>query len=280
MISRNEPNPENVDAHLERLAGVIADYESMVVACSGGVDSALLARVASDVLGERMIAAIGVSASLADRELRDARAFFETHAIAWIELAPGEMNDPRYRANGPDRCFFCKEALFDAIAAHPSTSAFAVVAYGANLDDGDDYRPGAQSASNRGVVAPLARAGFTKAMVRSAARTLSLEVWDKPAAPCLASRIPYATEVTPERLRRIEAAEVVLDRLGFRERRVRLDGGTAHVELPLADHGRATRADVWPQIEKGIRAAGFADVVLVSDGLRSGRLNDALGRTT
>jgi uncharacterized protein len=151
------------------------------------------------------------------------------------------------------------------------------VAYGANLDDRSDHRPGARAALEHGVVAPLIDAGFDKARVRAAARALGLVLWDKPAAPCLASRIPYYSEVTPEKLRQIDDAEGVLKDLGFVECRVRHHGETARVEIPSHEHARAL--EVWEMVENGIRAAGFKQVELQPDGLRSGRLNDAIDPT-
>jgi len=270
-------SPET-ERDLERLTEAVARHGSMIVAYSGGVDSALLAYVAHRVLGEDMLAVTGVSPSFASRDAEHAAGFLERHAIPSEAVRPDEMDNPGYRANGPDRCFFCKEALFVAIDALASRSRFAVVAYGANSDDAHDHRPGARSASDRRVAAPLSEAGLTKAAVRALARGLGLDLWDRPAAPCLASRIPYHTAVTEDRLHQVERAEHVLDCLGFAERRVRHHGDVARVELPLPAHARALEPAVWQEIENGIRAAGFNQVELEADGLRSGRLNDALGR--
>jgi len=154
---------------------------------------------------------------------------------------------------------------------------FPLMAYGANVDDRGDHRPGARAAGERGVVAPLAEAGLTKALVRAMANALSLELWDKPAAPCLASRIPYFSEVTEAKLRQVEAAEDVLHELGFADCRVRHHGTRARVEVPRRDQSRIAAAKMWRGVVQGIRAAGFDDVELEEEGLRSGRLNDALG---
>lgn len=269
---------QDTDAAIERLRAAIGAHGSMIVAFSGGVDSALLARVAHDVLGPEVLCMIGVSASLAGREERDAIAFLELHGIPFERIHTNEMDDERYRANEADRCFYCKDELFARIAGHPRSGDFGAIAYGANEDDRHDHRPGGQAAEKWRVVAPLAEAGFDKARVRSAAKRLGLAVWDKPAAPCLASRIPYRSRVTPERLAQVENAEAVLKDLGFRECRVRHFGLRARIELPLGDHSRVREPDTWAVVSRGIREAGFDEVELDSRELRSGRLNEALGR--
>lgn len=266
----------DIGAHVARLAGVIRDHGPMVVAYSGGVDSGLLAWVAHRVLGGSMRCVIGISPSLSGREECAAIAFLEEHGIPFERLETREMEDARYRANNPDRCFYCKNELFERIESAPLSREIGRVAYGANVDDRSDHRPGARAALEHGVVAPLTEAGFDKALVRRAARALGLALWDKPAAPCLASRVPYYSEVTPGKLGQIADAEGVLKDLGFAECRVRHHGDLARVELPRGDHERA--GEVWEIVENRIRAAGFKRVELESDGLRSGRLNDAIGR--
>jgi uncharacterized protein len=271
----NNVTPE-VRAHLVRLSRVVAGHGPMVVACSGGVDSGLLAYVAHRVLGGRMACVIGVSASLADGEEAGAVAFLETHRIPFARINTRELDDARYRANGPQRCYFCKRELFARIESAPESKRFPVLAYGENADDRLDHRPGARAAEERGVVAPLAEVGFTKELVRRAARELGLSLWDKPASPCLASRIPYHSEVTPEKLRQVDEAETALKRRGFVVCRVRHHGDTARVEVPLEDHARLREHRTWLDVQAEIRAAGFAHVEIVEDGFRSGRLNEAL----
>jgi len=268
--------PSDVRSDLERRSRTIEGYGPMAVAYSGGVDSGLLAWVAHRVLGDAMVCVLGVSASLSEREERAATAFLETHGIPFARVETREGDDERYLANGPDRCFHCKNELFERIERWCEATPFERVAYGANLDDRADHRPGARAALQRGVVAPLVDAGFDKARIRRSARALGLELWDKPAAPCLASRIPYFSRVTPEKMGQIAAAEAALQDLGFRACRVRHHGDVARVEVPAVDHARATSGEMWPRIENGIRAAGFKRVELEPDGLRSGRLNDAL----
>jgi uncharacterized protein len=263
--------------HLSRLAGVIRDHGPMAVAYSGGVDSGLLAYVAHRVLGDGMVSVIGISASLSQGEERSAIEFLEKHGIPFVRLETREMDDERYRANAPDRCFRCKHELFERIEGADVSKQFGRVAYGANVDDRSDHRPGARAALEHGVVAPLDEAGLDKEAVRNAARALGLELWDKPAAPCLASRIPYFSEVTPAKLKQVDQAEGVLKDLGFSVCRVRHHGDTARVELPAADLDRVRSGDTWETIENGILAAGFKRVELEPKGFRSGRLNDAVG---
>jgi uncharacterized protein len=266
----------DVGEQVSRLAAVVRAHGPMVVAYSGGVDSGLLAWVAHRVLGDDMRCVIGISPSLSRREERAAVEFLRRHGIPYQRLETREMEDERYRANGPDRCFFCKKELFERIESSELSQHFGRVAYGANVDDRSDHRPGSRAALEHGVVAPLTEAGMDKASVRRAARALGLDLWDKPAAPCLASRVPYHREVTPETLRQIEDAEGVLKDLGFIECRVRHHGDLARVELPRCDHARALES--WDAVVNGILSAGFNRVELEPDGLRSGRLNDALVR--
>jgi uncharacterized protein len=262
---------------IERLEACIRSHGPMVVACSGGVDSALLAVVAQRVLGNHMLCVLGVSASLAGAEHRDAVAFFVRHGLPYVEMPTYEMDDPRYRANAGDRCFFCKHELFERIESLPEVRAFPVIAYGANADDRFDHRPGARAADEHRVCAPLAEAGFTKQMVRAAARELGLEQWNKPASPCLSSRIPYRSEVTPEKLQQIDAAEAALKSLGFDVCRVRHYGDIARIEVPVDAMDRMK--ETWEFVETAVRSAGFHTVEIDERGFQSGRLNEALRRS-
>jgi uncharacterized protein len=244
------------------------------------VDSALLAMVAHRVLDGDMLCVIGVSASLAAADHRDAVSFFRRHGLPFVEMPTHEMEDSRYRANAPDRCFFCKHELFERIELLPQARAFPVVAYGANADDRFDQRPGARAADTHRVCAPLAEAGFSKEMVRAAARELGLSQWDKPASPCLASRVPYHSEVTPAKLGQIEEAEAALKQLGFHVCRVRHFGTVARIEVPVDSLARLKRIDIWSAVENELRAAGFDSVEVDERGFKSGRMNEALPRQT
>jgi uncharacterized protein len=272
--------PAELAPAMERLEAVIRERGPMVVACSGGVDSGLLAYVAHRVLDGRALCVLGVSASLARSEEADAVAFFESADLPFVRIETHEMDAPGYRANGPDRCFFCKHELFERIESAPEARAFPVLAYGANADDRFDHRPGARAADAHRVCAPLAEAGFTKRMVRDAARALGLDVWDKAASPCLASRIPYHRDVTPQKLAQIDAAEASLKQQGFDVVRVRHLGETARIEVPLDSIARLQRADVWTSIEEAICAVGFTRVEVDQRGFKSGRLNEPQTRSS
>lgn len=262
---------EPIDSLRERLGR----EGRLVIGYSGGVDSALLAYLAAEVLGDRALAVTAVSPSLAAVERRQARAFADEHGIQHVEVCTDEAERPEYAANGGDRCFHCKSALFEAMGPL-ARMLDAPMAVGTNLDDLGDHRPGQQAAAQRGVLSPLVDAGLGKAAVREASRVLGLRTAAKPAAPCLASRVAYGETVTPEVLARIEAAEEVVRGLGFTEVRVRAhSGGTvARIEVPEADTGRA--ASLRARLDEGVRACGFAFCALDLGGFASGRLNTLL----
>lgn len=250
----------------ERLAGL----DRVVVAFSGGADSAFLAWVANDVLGpERATAVTAVSPSLAGLERDDCRALATEWGLAWREVETDEMASAAYRRNDVDRCFWCKDALMDAVT--PLLDPGATVALGVNVDDLADHRPGQEAARQRGAVFPLVEAGFTKEDVRRTSRELGLRTWDKPAAPCLASRLPYGVEVTLGRLRSVEEAEAALRVLGFPELRVRHHGEVARIEVPVDRLADALAAR--EPILSAVTGAGYRWAALDLAGLRSGGLN-------
>jgi uncharacterized protein len=248
----------------------------MVVAFSGGVDSALLAWVANDVLGpDRALSVTAVSPSLAPSERADCRRFAEEWGLRWMEVETDEASRPAYVANGPDRCYHCKSELMDRLVPVAAAEG-AVVALGVNVDDLSDHRPGQQAAREKGAVFPLVEAGFTKSEVRAAARQLGLKAWDKPAAACLASRVPYGTEVTLGTLTKVGVAEEALRALGYRELRIRHYGDLARIELPTGVLARAVSDRA--EIVDAVKGAGYRYVTLDLEGLRSGNLNDGVVR--
>jgi uncharacterized protein len=254
----------SLEASLRRLGRV-------VVAFSGGADSALVAWAARHVLGaDGSIAVTAVSPSLAATELADCRALAGEWGLRWQAVATDEMHDPNYVANDTDRCFHCKSALMDVLVPL-ATDHRATIVLGVNLDDLGDYRPGQRAAADRGAVFPLVEAGFTKADVRQWSRRLGLRTWDKPAAACLSSRLPYGTAVTVAVLSRVERAEAGLKALGFDALRVRHYDDTARIEVPLGDLGRLL--DQRAAAVAAVRAAGYRYVTVDLEGLRSGNLN-------
>lgn len=261
-----EPKVACLHETLRALGGV-------VVAFSGGVDSAYLLAAAHDILGDRCVGATAVSPSLARDELDAARRTAGFIGARHVVVETNEYDDPRYRRNDLERCYFCKHELFVRLTALAAELGLPTVAYGANADDLGDFRPGMRAAGKFEVRAPLLDAGLTKAEIRALARARGLDVWDKPASPCLASRIPHGTPVTFTALRQIEEGERVLRRLGFHDVRVRHYGQTARIEVPLADIGRLR--EVIPGIAVTLRGLGFRDVVVDPRGLRSGALSAA-----
>lgn len=257
-----------------RLAAVLSSLERVVVAFSGGVDSSVLAHEALLVLGaDRVQARTAASPSLAEGELAHCGRLAQRWGLPWAAVSTDELLDPRYVSNGPDRCAWCKHALMDAVVPVARAQSAAVV-LGVNLDDLDDHRPGQAAAAQRGARFPLVEAGLTKDRIRAVARWRGLEVWDRPAMPCLASRVPYGTAVTVEVLGRIDRAETAVRALGYSDIRVRHHGEHARVEVARAQLPDALeRAE---QLERAVRDAGYRGVVVEPDGLRSGRLNDAL----
>ena len=262
---------DRIDTKIEALRGELRRLGRVVVAFSGGADSAFLAAVAQQELAGDAHAVTAVSPSLAGDEEADCRALAHEWGLRWTPVVTHEMERAAYRINDTDRCYHCKAELMDVVAPIARASG-ATVVLGVNVDDLGDHRPGQLAADQRGAAFPLVSSGFTKADVREASRLLGLRTWDKPAAACLASRVPYGTEVTVELLSQVDRAEAALKRLGFAELRVRHYGDTARIEVPLERlvDVVARRAEVVA----ATKAAGYTYVTLDLEGFRSGNLNN------
>lgn len=259
-----------------RLRQLLAGFERCVVAYSGGVDSAYLLAEAHAVLGERAVGVTARSASLPAEELRAAVDLARAIGARHETIDTQELADPRYAANAPDRCYFCKSELFTRLEAIAKARPGTVVAYGELADDAGDYRPGAQAAREFGVRAPLAEAGLTKADVRELSRRIGLPTAEKPAMACLSSRVPYGTAITSALLGQVERAEAALHALGFADVRVRHHGDVARIEVPRERIAELASDPVRTQVQEAVRAAGFRWVTVDLAGYRRGSLNERL----
>ncbi|MBM3979130.1 MAG: ATP-dependent sacrificial sulfur transferase LarE [Planctomycetes bacterium] len=262
-------------AKRERLLAILGDLPGVAVAFSGGIDSTVVAKAAALALGPRAVAVTADSPSVARRELDDARRLAALIGIRHVVVPTSEFDNPAYLKNDGARCYHCKTELYTTVERLLPELGVPVMASGANLDDMGDYRPGLIAAAEHAVRHPLQEAGFTKADVRALARDWNLPTWDKPAAPCLSSRMAPGVPVTPERTKRVEDAEAVLRELGLRECRVRYhEGDLARVEVPAGDIARLAAEPVRTDLARALRALGFKFVTLDLDGFRSGSLND------
>lgn len=250
----------------------------MAVAFSAGVDSTVVAKAAALACGNAAVAVTGVSPSLAGGELEEARRLADLIGIRHLVIETGEFANPEYQANAGDRCFHCKTELYTQLEGRQQELGVDIIVNGANLDDQGDYRPGMRAAAEHAVRSPLIEAGLTKHEVRDLARHWDLPVWDKPAAPCLSSRVAYGVEVTPQRVARIDSAERFLRQsLDIRELRVRLEAGDlARIEVPLAALPRLVQPGTREAISEHLHSLGFRAITLDLDGFRSGNLNDLL----
>jgi uncharacterized protein len=264
----------SIDSVREGLLARISALESCAVAFSGGVDSAVVAKAAQLALGERAVAVTGASASLASGELDEAREVARLIGIRHVEVDTHELASPEYARNAPDRCYHCKSELYTQISAILPQLGVSAIVNGANADDLGDYRPGMAAAAERRIHSPLAECGITKAQVRELAAAWNLPVWDKPATPCLSSRIAYGEAVTPERLAMIDGAEQFLHAAGLRNCRVRFHGGDlARIEVSLAELPRLVEPQLRRELAAELRRLGFKFVTLDLEGFRSGSLN-------
>ncbi|MBC8868704.1 MAG: ATP-dependent sacrificial sulfur transferase LarE [Planctomycetes bacterium] len=264
----------DLDEKRERLLDLIRSFQSCAVAFSAGVDSTVVAKAAQLALGDRAVAVTGVSPSLAERELDEARRLAELIGIRHELISTEEFSNVDYVRNAPDRCYHCKSELFTQMQSIAPRLNVEVILSGANVDDADDYRPGAKAATEHQVRSPLAECGINKDEIRQLAAQWDLPIWDKPAMPCLSSRVAYGEEVTPERLEMVDRGEQFLRDQGFPTVRVRYHrGDVARVEVPAVDIAKLCEDDSRQSLAEHLKGLGFRFVTLDLEGFRSGSLN-------
>lgn len=275
MAALPESLPDT-QAKLHALETDLRRLGSVMIAYSGGVDSAYLAATAHRVLGDRMLAVLADSPSLARRDMEQALAFAQSIGMPVRVIQTEELDKPEYQRNDASRCFHCKTELFDGMQGLGAKLGYSHIAYGMNADDTRDFRPGQRAAKEHEVLAPLADAGLTKLEVRTLAREAGYSLWDRPAAPCLSSRVEYGRAVTREVLAQVEQAEESMRQLGFREFRVRHHGELARVEIARSEMTKALSMEMLDAITQALRGAGFQYITLDCAGFRSGSLNAVL----
>jgi pyridinium-3,5-biscarboxylic acid mononucleotide sulfurtransferase len=260
----------------KRLLEDLREMKSVVVAYSGGADSAYLAWAAKQALGDNALAVTADSASIPESHKRDAEAFARQFGIRHEFVATREFENPEYTANGPSRCFHCKDELFTVLERVAAEKGIANIAYGVNKDDLGDYRPGQNAAKLHGAQAPLVAADLTKAEIRELSRRAGLPTWNRPAAACLSSRIPYGTPVTIETVRTVEKGEEELKALGFRQFRTRFHGEIVRIEIAPEELPKALNAEMARRLTAIFKALGYKYVTLDLEGYRQGSLNEVL----
>jgi len=261
---------------LDRLKDVLLRLERVLVAYSGGVDSTLLLKVSRDVLGNEVVAVTTSSRTYPDRELEEAKEIAKMLGVRHVIIETHELENDKFASNPPERCYYCKNELFSKLWEIARKFRLNHVLDGSNSDDVNDYRPGARAAEEHGVRSPLREAGLTKDEIRALSREMNLPTWDKPPAACLASRFPYGSRITPEKLSQVEKAENVIRAVGIKQVRVRHHGNTARIEVPPADFRKLLNTCTSGQIVQEMKRLGYDYVTLDLEGYRTGSMNEPL----
>ena len=279
QIRTDESASVSADEKEQFLFAKLAERTSLLVALSGGTDSAYLAWAAHQVLADRALSVTAISPSYSSYDREQLELFLRDTGIRHEFVQTNEMDNPAYRANNADRCYFCKDELFSVLDRIVADRQIEATAYGVNADDTFDFRPGHRAASEHKVLTPLLDAQLHKSEIRFLSERAKLPSWDRPASACLSSRLPYGTEVTPDRLSLVEQGERALRDLGFRQFRVRLHDKLARIELAPEELPRALSAEMVAAIAKSLKAVGFAYVSLDLEGYRQGSLNETLSKS-
>jgi uncharacterized protein len=274
QIRMGEASAEVASQKEQILLSKLAELPSLIVALSGGIDSVYLAWAAQQALGDRALSMTAISASYSTFDREQVETFVNVTGARHEFVETRELENPAYRMNDKNRCYYCKDELFSVLDGIASERQFAAVAYGVNADDTFDFRPGAKAAAEHRVMTPLLDAQMHKLEIRFLARRAALPMWDRPASACLASRLPYGTEVTEERLSLVERGETALRGLGFRQFRVRLHDGLGRVEVAQDELSRALNPEMASAIAEALKAIGFTYVTLDLEGYRQGSLNE------
>ncbi len=279
QIQTGEPSAQLALLKEQQLLSRLSAFRSLIVALSGGIDSAYLAWAAHAALGDRALSVTAISASYSAFDREQVESFLRATAARHEFVETRELENPAYRVNDKDRCYYCKDELFTVLDTIAFERKFDAVAYGVNADDTFDFRPGQRAAAEHRVLTPLLEAQLHKPEIRFLAQRANLPMWDRPASACLASRLPYGTEVTEERLSLVEKGEAALRSLGFRQFRVRLHDTLGRVEVAQDELPRALAPEMAAAISSALKAAGFTYVTLDLEGYRQGSLNEALRKT-